>query len=62
MASINMMRAMDDASPGHHLEHAAAHFEELLDGPQELNKDEARTALSHAICRLALVWAKSMQK
>lgn len=41
-----------------HLEHAAAHFEELLGGPDELNKDEARTALSHAITRLALAWAR----
>ena len=41
----------------HHLEHADGHVADLV-GTNDLDEDQLRTALSHAICRLAMAWAR----
>jgi hypothetical protein len=46
----------------HHLEHARAHLEDLLDNAAELTGAQLRTALSHLVCRAVMAWARREQE
>ena len=41
-----------------HLEHADAHVDKLMSRSDDLDAEQVRTELSHAICRLLMCWKR----